>query len=74
MKIGYLLSLNHLQQVQRFGLYIIYGSLIAGILYLDNCFIQIYGFTLLTLIHNRLTYLMPNFSKEAQGFIQQDAR
>lgn len=57
-QIGYLLSLGSLKQSQRFGLYIIYGSLIAAILYLDNCFIQIYGFTLLTLVHYRLLYLV----------------
>lgn len=57
-KIGFLLGCKHLPQLARFGLYIIYGSLLAGILYLDNCFIQIYGFTLLTLIHHRLNALI----------------
>lgn len=40
--------------LQTIGLMIVYGSLITGILYLDNCFMQIFGFTLLLLIYNRL--------------------
>lgn len=58
LRIGYLLSRDYLKQIERFGLYLIYGSLIAAILYLDNCFIQIYGFTLLVLIRNRLLALI----------------
>lgn len=44
-------SLHH---YQKLGLLIIYGSLLTGIIYLDNCFIQTFGFTLLVLVYNRL--------------------
>lgn len=43
--------------LQKVGLMIIYGSLLTGILYLDNCFMQIFGFTLLLLIYNRLSLM-----------------
>lgn len=53
--LGFLLIKNNLHKLQKIGLLIIYGSLITGILYLDNCFIQINGFTLLLLTYNRLS-------------------
>jgi hypothetical protein len=47
----------NLRLLQKMGLCVIYGSLLTGILYLDNCFAQMYGFTLMLLIYNRLTKL-----------------
>ena len=55
--LGKLIMSNALGFRKKVGLLIIYGSLIAGLLYLDNCFIQIYGFTLMTLIWMRLQKL-----------------
>jgi hypothetical protein len=49
-----LLVSNWLRIGQKIGLSIIYGALVTGILYLDNCFVQLYGFTLLLLVYNRL--------------------
>lgn len=49
-----LLVSKDLYILQQFGLLIIYGALTMGLLYLDNCFIQLYGFTLLLLIYSRL--------------------
>lgn len=45
---------KQLYLMQQVGLIIIYGSLTMGLVYLDNCFIQIYGFTLLVLTYCRL--------------------
>lgn len=61
--IGDLLIQYPLPKLTKIGLLIIYGSLLTGILYLDNCFIQIFGFTLLLLIHNRLQYLQFCYAK-----------
>jgi len=55
--LGYLFTYGQLQLLQKIGLIIIYGSLITGILYLDNCFIQSFSFILL-LTYNRLTKLL----------------
>jgi hypothetical protein len=49
-----LLVSKQLRTLQKMGLCLIYGSLLTGILYLDNCFAQMYGFTLLLIIYNRL--------------------
>lgn len=43
---------------QKIGFCIIYGALTAGIIYLDNCFVQLYGLTLLLLLYNRLKQLI----------------
>lgn len=56
--LGYLLTIKNLYQLQKVGLLIIYGSLITGILYLDNCFVQINGFTLLLLTNNRINKMI----------------
>ena len=56
MMAGLLVS-EHVRLLQKIGLCVIYGSLLMGILYLDNCFAQMYGFTLLLLIHYRLQKL-----------------
>jgi hypothetical protein len=55
--LAYLLVSERLRILQKMGLCLIYGSLLTGILYLDNCFAQMYGFTLLLLIYNRLVVL-----------------
>ncbi|MES2218857.1 MAG: hypothetical protein V4501_10660 [Pseudomonadota bacterium] len=60
--LAFLLVNQHLRLLQKIGLCIIYGSLLAGILYLDNCFVQMYGFTLLVLIYNRLIKLRQEVS------------
>ncbi len=49
-----------LHKYQKLGLLIIYGSLLTGIIYLDNCFIQTFGFTLLILIYDRLASIEPS--------------
>jgi hypothetical protein len=51
----------NLHRVPKFGLTIVYGALVTGVLYLDNCFVQLYGFTLLLLIYNRLRQLQYEF-------------
>lgn len=48
---------------QQIGLLIVYGSITMGLLYLDNCFIQLYGFTLLLLIYNRLKNIRGRLDK-----------
>jgi len=55
--IGLAITKGQLSYLQKFGLLIVYGALIAGFIYLDNCFIQIYGFTLLVLIYQRVQKL-----------------
>lgn len=57
-KLSVLMTKPNINQLQKIGFAIIYGSLIAGILYLDNCFIQLYGFMLLLLTYNRLQELI----------------
>jgi hypothetical protein len=52
-----LLVSKYISSLQKIGLTIIYGSLLTGILYLDNCFVQMYGFTLMLLIYNRIHML-----------------
>jgi hypothetical protein len=52
-----LLVSNRLYLGQKIGLSIIYGALVTGVLYLDNCFVQMYGFTLLIITYNRLRYM-----------------
>lgn len=63
-----LFTSSNLDRLQKTGLLIVYGSLITGILYLDNCFIQIYGFTLLLLTHNRIQKLTAQSDKLRQRF------
>jgi hypothetical protein len=55
--LAYLLVSQYMHIMQKLGLTIVYGALVTGILYLDNCFVQLYGFTLLLLIYNRLVQL-----------------
>jgi hypothetical protein len=57
-----LLVSNRLYLGQKVGLSIIYGALVTGVLYLDNCFVQLYGFTLLIIIYNRLRHLQYQIS------------
>ena len=52
-----LLVSKNMHQVQKVGLSIVYGALVTGVLYLDNCFVQLYGFVLLLLVYNRLKQL-----------------
>jgi hypothetical protein len=54
---------NWLRMGQKIGLSIIYGALVTGVLYLDNCFVQLYGFTLLLLIYNRLRQMQYNIKQ-----------
>lgn len=49
-----LLMSKALSMLQELGLLIVYGALTMGLIYLDNCFIQLYGFTLLLLTYSRL--------------------
>lgn len=57
-----LLVSNRLYLGQKIGLSIIYGALVTGVLYLDNCFVQMYGFTLLIITYNRLRHLQYQIS------------
>ena len=52
--IDQLMVSRHLTLTQQIGILVVYGSLTMGVIYLDNCFIQIYGFTLMVLIYSRL--------------------
>jgi hypothetical protein len=52
--LAFLLISRKITTLQKLGVTIIYGSLLTGILYLDNCFVQMYGFTLMLLIYNRI--------------------
>ena len=52
--IDHLLIRRDLHILQQLGILIVYGGITMGVIYLDNCFIQLYGFTLLLLIYYRL--------------------
>lgn len=58
-----LLMSRNLYLIQEFGLLIIYSALTMGLLYLDNCFIQLYGFTLLLLTYSRLNSIRGKLDK-----------
>lgn len=58
--LGKILVEKNMALLNKLGFAIVYGALITGILFLDNCFIQLYGFTLLVLIYYRALVFSKN--------------
>jgi hypothetical protein len=65
-RLAFLLVSKYLHTLQKIGLSIVYGSFLAGVLYLDNCFAQTYGFALIILTYNRLQKLQADVVESQQ--------